>query len=163
MVRVLVWPQSGFIRVEPNLVEICTNLRHFRYYWSLTRLKLESENETRVRKLTQLTRVTRLDLQTLLISTISLFEFPRYEVWLQAVQALWKGGGSIEYVWIFVDCGRRGILISRRRGTKKKIGQPSPRALLPLASQSFSRHINLVQFSFTSAPFRSGAFYFGEN
>ena len=65
MVRVLGCSQSGFIRVEPNLVEICTNLRHFRYYWSLTRLKLESENETRVRKLTQLTRVTRLDLQTL--------------------------------------------------------------------------------------------------
>ena len=65
MVRVRGCPQSGFIRVEPNLAEICTNLRHFRYYWSLTRLKLESENETRVRKLTQLTRVTRLDLQTL--------------------------------------------------------------------------------------------------
>ena len=58
-------PRVVFIRVEPNLAEICTNLRHFRYYWSLTRLKLESENETRVRKLTQLTRVTRLDLQTL--------------------------------------------------------------------------------------------------
>ena len=67
MVRVLGCPQSGFIRVEPNLVEICTNLRHFRYYWSLTRLKLESENEIRVRKLTQLTRVTRLDLQTLVV------------------------------------------------------------------------------------------------
>ena len=73
------WPQSGFIRVEPYLAEICTNLRHFRYYWSLTRLKLESENETRVRKLTQLTRVTRLELQALYMAPKTSFEDLRAE------------------------------------------------------------------------------------